>query len=745
MKKTLLLSIFCLNFIIAFTQSHSDCNLAVSFELDDLNGEATYQKQRTQRTNNVNFTGTVEYPDGRIQYSRLLIYDPVTYEVEVAAYVCIGGNSFDISVPAGVYNIYYRPFQIGARPYEIRNFDLTQNVNTTLVLEDITTPEYFDQQAWSNLAVYADGNSQISMVAEVNNAHQLDEVYYFNEFGHFLNSAVNYTQAKIVLRDDGLGNDETAGDGIFTSVPMVYNSNSFLIRSGNLSIAYASFFQVKETNGDYTDYDFNGGYLPLGLINPNAITSTPLTMRSNDVYANDYIVNIIRPAGEQNATDAQTFYQYFADRFDFINIFHANLPSTGSIRNYHFNVRNDAQGLGYGVYDNSTTYGSTGKLRGISVFPALSSQPPTNHEVLHQWSSFLHNLFGSNNYGSHHGLSSIHGVHGGLRNFEYIDANTVAYDRAVTYGYASDRNDFADLELYLMGAMSKEDLRSTYYVIHDPVSQGNGTYSFSSLDQITPDDIVNEYGLRMPNGANADTDFCAANIVISDEPLTGAILDYYTYLIKSWGNELVEADYKSFEEATQGLATMNCNLTGCSALAIEFTRFEATKKGEFAQLYWNTHSNEPMSYFLVQRSSDGKVWENIQKIKENNVTVRDHTTTDTKPYYGTNYYRIVGVENDGSITESPTRLLNFAKNDKGEILKIFPNPTNGQVSISWSMPQVQQINLYDLQGKQLKTIAMTQSENLQQQNLDLTNFPKGVYWIKIQTPHTTIIEKIIHQ
>jgi hypothetical protein len=52
-------------------------------------------------------------------------------------------------------------------------------------------------------------------------------------------------------------------------------------------------------------------------------------------------------------------------------------------------VRNDVLGTGLSVFDNSSTYGSKGRLQGISVFPISSlfdgAETAYQHELAHQW------------------------------------------------------------------------------------------------------------------------------------------------------------------------------------------------------------------------------------------------------------------------------------------------------------------------------------------------------------------------
>jgi hypothetical protein len=72
-------------------------------------------------------------------------------------------------------------------------------------------------------------------------------------------------------------------------------------------------------------------------------------------------------------------------------------------------------------------------------------------------------------------------------------------------------------------------------------------------------------------------------------------------------------------------------------------------------------------------------------------------------------------------------------------IKIFPNPTNGKLNIvcSKEIPKgtikifnfTMQFQEYHFNGKEM--------------SLDLTGYPKGLYYLQIETPHEVFIDKII--
>lgn len=82
--------------------------------------------------------------------------------------------------------------------------------------------------------------------------------------------------------------------------------------------------------------------------------------------------------------------------------------------------------------------------------------------------------------------------------------------------------------------------------------------------------------------------------------------------------------------------------------------------------------------------------------------------------------------------------LGFPENTLPEKrIPIYPNPGNGLVHIKIPNQTIQNILVYDLSGKLIKET----SEN----NLDLSSYPNGMYWVKAQTEKGIYSYKLIKQ
>jgi hypothetical protein len=79
-------------------------------------------------------------------------------------------------------------------------------------------------------------------------------------------------------------------------------------------------------------------------------------------------------------------------------------------------------------------------------------------------------------------------------------------------------------------------------------------------------------------------------------------------------------------------------------------------------------------------------------------------------------------------------------------LLVYPNPTTGEFIVKSSKLKVQSVKVFDIYGRMLKTglpSVLTDGTESRACYLDLSNFPAGIYLLKILTETETITQKII--
>lgn len=151
------------------------------------------------------------------------------------------------------------------------------------------------------------------------------------------------------------------------------------------------------------------------------------------------------------------------------------------------------------------------------------------------------------------------------------------------------------------------------------------------------------------------------------------------------------------------------------SLPIQLTYFTVGAADEAVTLKWATSMEESFSHFIIQRSSDGKVFEDIGQEEGQGFNIYDieskYFFVDEAPLLGANYYRLKAVDLDNSYEFSEVRLvrINGAKR-----LAVYPNPSDGEsisFRVNFNAQESDRIYLVDQLGVEVFSALATAAEN----------------------------------
>ena len=235
----------------------------------------------------------------------------------------------------------------------------------------------------------------------------------------------------------------------------------------------------------------------------------------------------------------QDVYKKFSDTYDFI-FFVLNEPSIPSSLYYYgrlIGVSNNVEGIGKSIYDYSSDYGSSGKLKAVMQLTGLEyiKYGPALHEIAHQWANFAlptHSVDapGSNltsyPYGSHWGFTggNTKGQLGGFEQSTLVENGNNSYtvDEFGPFANGGNGIPYNELELYLMGMIPVSSV-SNFDMFTDITSLAINTSTFdftASKTTYTPESLIDLLGDREPSVDNSQKDFKLLVVVITDEPLS---------------------------------------------------------------------------------------------------------------------------------------------------------------------------------------------------------------------------------
>lgn len=192
------------------------------------------------------------------------------------------------------------------------------------------------------------------------------------------------------------------------------------------------------------------------------------------------------------------------------------------------------------------------------------------------------------------------------------------------------------------------------------------------------------------------------------------------------------------------IAIDDISITSTTPLAARLISFtgEQTQTGNL--LNWSTASEENNAYFEIQRRTHGDQFETIGKVDGSGTTTTEqnyHFTDRYAPDAG-NYYRLRMIDYNNQVTLSD---IIYVGNSSFELSRIYPNPTNDQVTIDIhsSVEQRASLHVIDNQGRFILEESIRLTQGMNSMNLDVQNLDKGSYRLLIRTSEKTYSESLM--
>lgn len=160
-------------------------------------------------------------------------------------------------------------------------------------------------------------------------------------------------------------------------------------------------------------------------------------------------------------------------------------------------------------------------------------------------------------------------------------------------------------------------------------------------------------------------------------------------------------------------------------LPVKLVNFDAKKEGHSAQLSWSTSEEVNAAYFEVQKSVDGKNWNNVTRVNANGgeKQITNYEVADNVPFRGANLYRLRMVDLDGSDAYSAIRSLMF------EVMPVivYPNPVQNILTVK--PPQdlkIKSIEIFDAVGRVVYKKGPDNAEAI-----DVSSYGQGTYIVRV--------------
>lgn len=188
--------------------------------------------------------------------------------------------------------------------------------------------------------------------------------------------------------------------------------------------------------------------------------------------------------------------------------------------------------------------------------------------------------------------------------------------------------------------------------------------------------------------------------------------------------------YNTTNYFTSGVASINA-----VTLPVTWLNFEGKRSNTGVDLFWQTASEKNNLGFFVERSEDGKLFNEIGfvrgRINSNTVNAYRFIDEQAEPN-AVLFYRLKQTDVDGRFEYSNTITINA----ETEVLMptVFPNPVNYQLNISLHEPMGAAVSyvITDLTGKLIKQNHEQLQSNEQTVVIPTHDLGVGVYFVQIE-------------
>lgn len=233
--------------------------------------------------------------------------------------------------------------------------------------------------------------------------------------------------------------------------------------------------------------------------------------------------------------------------------------------------------------------------------------------------------------------------------------------------------------------------------------------------------------------------------VVVTRAIVGASGSYYTFPTSAATVPFIYANGSGADYAYHGSTKGASSLM--TVLPVDLIDFNASTIDNKIQLKWNTAQELNNEKFIIERSFDSKIWEEITEIEGNGTVynISNYSYTDKTPYPGINYYRIKQIDYDGRINYSNVIGVELSSVIDNEDILIFPTITSNRFNIKRLSDFSNNARIQVLNSAYYPIMDIMWGDNNDQLDINLENFPSGPYFIIIKHQDWQTTELIIKQ
>ena len=149
----------------------------------------------------------------------------------------------------------------------------------------------------------------------------------------------------------------------------------------------------------------------------------------------------------------------------------------------------------------------------------------------------------------------------------------------------------------------------------------------------------------------------------------------------------------------------------------------------------------------AEEGKNEREWTTVGSVEGSGTTSRPQsyrfTNTDLPYEADALTYRLKQVDTDGTAHFSDDVIVERGVTDV-QLLGTYPNPANRRATVRYALPDKQEVTLrlYDVLGRQVRTLVRKATEGPHEETLDVRTLSSGVYFLRLQSDGQVRTQKL---
>ncbi|HEX2899558.1 MAG TPA: T9SS type A sorting domain-containing protein, partial [Bacteroidia bacterium] len=218
----------------------------------------------------------------------------------------------------------------------------------------------------------------------------------------------------------------------------------------------------------------------------------------------------------------------------------------------------------------------------------------------------------------------------------------------------------------------------------------------------------------------------------------------YTGMFGAWGiHRPLPSGNILVSDTQNGLFVLQFN----SVFPAEMVNFEADALQDRVHLRWSTESEVSCRSFMVQRSQDGKTFEDVVEVAAagNSTQLLNYDSYDEAPLPGRSFYRLRQNDFDGNTSFGEVREVDLGKGTFN--MTAYPNPSNAGDRVSIRIEALQaasaEMEVTDLMGRTLLHQDIALQPGVAELDLPSADWASGSYLLRLTAEGVRLEQKLL--